>query len=417
MMNKSVTRYAAVFAALHALIALVTNSHRVFFGLYGPVAVWGHHEIFFRYASRALRGQVPYREYLIEYPPLGFVVFLLPRLLTSDFPRYMLAFAAQLLLFNAATVYLVARRVERQEGTNAVPGRLGWYTLFFTALCPMIVGPYDLAPMFLGFAAAVWWFAGRPALGGLAAGLGTLMKIFPGLVAGPGVLWELAHWKPSRGRGTLTCLLTLGIGVAAWLGLGGRGVLNTIRYHSERGLQAESLYAGLVFLYGKLTGQTVTTSFDHVALHITPDWGGPLARLALPLQAAALGLVLWRYVRAGMTDGVRYSGAMVLAFIVTGKVLSPQYMTWMIPFVAVLGGPRAREGCLLFFIACLLSSVSYPWGGLALLQHHDTAATVLLNVRNLALLWLLWIMVGANHGQTAARPRVTASMGEERSRV
>ena len=29
-----------------------------------------------------------------------------------------------------------------------------------------------------------WWFAGEIVLGGVAAGLGTLMKVFPGVVAG-----------------------------------------------------------------------------------------------------------------------------------------------------------------------------------------------------------------------------------------
>src|SRR5207248_10640713 len=111
-----------------------TTSHPVFFGREGPIAVTSTLERYFGYASRAVNGEVPYRDYVIEYPILAFVVFLVPRLFTSDFRRYQIGFAAEMLLFDAAAVYLVARRVERDEGAGRVAGRLAWYTLFFASL-------------------------------------------------------------------------------------------------------------------------------------------------------------------------------------------------------------------------------------------------------------------------------------------
>ena len=46
-------------------------------------ASWSY-EIYYDYASRAVRGEIPYRDYLVEYPILSFPLFLIPRLVVSD---------------------------------------------------------------------------------------------------------------------------------------------------------------------------------------------------------------------------------------------------------------------------------------------------------------------------------------------
>ena len=135
-------------------------------------------EIFFDYANRAITGQTPYRDYLIEYPILAFPVFLIPRLFASSFSGYRLAFGVELLLFNGAAVFLVARHVANEEGI-ARPAAARRYTSYFASLCPLLMGPYDLAPMAVAFAAALAWFQRRNARGGILAGLGFLLKVFP----------------------------------------------------------------------------------------------------------------------------------------------------------------------------------------------------------------------------------------------
>ncbi len=138
--QRKIAIMAAAAASLQGLIALVTNSYRVFFGLFGPFSVTGMLAIYYDYATQALEGRVPYRDYLVEYPILAFVFFLIPRLLVSDRLGYRIAFGVQLLLFNAAAVFLVARHVAREEGVDRVPARLAWYTAFFASLCPLLLG-------------------------------------------------------------------------------------------------------------------------------------------------------------------------------------------------------------------------------------------------------------------------------------
>jgi hypothetical protein len=248
--------------------------------------------------------------------------------------------------------------------------------------------------MAVAFLAAHLWFTGWNGLGGIAAGLGVLLKIFPGAVAAPALLWEVTRLRESRGRGFLAFLATLAVGMGFWFWLGGRGVLDSFRYHAERGLQVESLYAGVLMLIGKALGKKVTWAYDHAALHITADWGAALARLSIPIQLGAILLVLWGYRRSGMKDGVRYAGAAVLAFMVTGKVLSPQFLTWLIPFVTVVGGAIGRRARWIYLLACVATTLIYPLIGLRLiLEYNHLGGMILLNYRNVLLLGLLFLLV------------------------
>lgn len=367
------------------------------------LASWSY-RLYYDYASQAMQGQVPYRDYLVEYPILTFPLFLVPRLFVSDFASYCIAFGAEMLLFDVAAIVLIARHVAEPEGVERVVGRLAWYTVFCTSLAPLVVGRFELAPMVFAFAAARWWFAGRNVVGGLTAGLGTLLKVFPGLVAAPALVWEVSRLRTSRARGSLAFFLTVVAGMAGWFLLGGSNVLDSFRYHAARGLGIESLYAGALLAWGKLAGIDIPWVIEHKAVHLVPERGSRLAALASPLQAAALLLVLIQFGRRGMAEGVRYAGAAVLASLVTAKVLSPQYLVWLFPFVVVLGGWTGSRARWLFLFVCLTTALIYPGPGFALLLDHQGTAIFLLNLRNILLLALLALLLfgpGAEESEPA----------------
>ncbi len=258
--------------------------------------------------------------------------------------------------------------------------------MFCAILSPLVVGRFELAPMVLAFAAARWWFAGRNVLGGLTAGVGTLLKVFPGLVAIPALVWELSRFRTSRARGSLAFFLTVTTGMAGWFLLGGVNVLESFRYHAARGLGIETLYAGGTLAWGKLAGIDIPWVIEHKAVHLVPEWGSRLAALASPLQAAALLLVLVPFWRRRMAEGIRYAGAAILASLVTAKVLSPQYLVWLFPFVVVLGGWTGSRARWLFLFVCLTTALIYPGPAFAQLLDHQAIAIFLLNLRNLLLL-------------------------------
>jgi hypothetical protein len=196
------------------------------------------------------------------------------------------------------------------------------------------------------------------------------------------------------------------VGLAIWFGLGGRRVLDSLGYHAERGLEIESLYGGALLLWGTITGTEVPLVFNYKAYHVASEWGARLAALAFPLQAAALLLVMGRFWWSGMTEGIRYSAAAVLAFILTGKVLSPQFLIWLFPFLAVLNGRTAGLARQIFLLCCLTTMLIYPGPGFPMILEHRAGAILLLNLRNVLLVWLLVVLLygPARGGDPAGRP-------------
>ena len=97
---------------------------------------------------------------------------------------------------------------------------------------------------------------------------------------------------------------------------------------------------------------------------------------------------------------IRFAGASLLAYVVAGKVLSPQYLVWLSPFVAVSGSGRVRW---VYLVCCLLTTAVFPWKFEALLEFRRSAEALLL-ARNLALLWLFALLIKLEHEGTPARP-------------
>ena len=400
-MSRKVSPLLATMVAVVAHVVLfVATGLLIKYGSHPDLgaAAWSY-RIYYDYASQAMRGQVPYRDYLVEYPILTFPLFLVPRLFVSRFASYCIAFAAEMLLFDFAAIVLIARHVAETEGPRRVVGRLAWYTVFCASLAPLVVGRFELAPMVLAFAAARWWFAGHYVVGGLTAGLGTLLKVFPGLVAAPAPGLGNRAASDLAPLGSLAFLVTVTAGMAGWFLLGGSNVLDSFRYHATRGLGIESLYAGAVLASAKLAGVEVPWVIEHKAVHLVPEWGSHLAALASPCQAAALLLVLFQFRRRRMAEGVRYAGAAVLASLVTSKVLSPQYLVWLFPFIVVLGGWTGSRVRWLFLFGCLTTSIIYPGPAFAQLLDHQGVAIFLLNLRNILLLATLALLLFGPKGE------------------
>ncbi len=179
--------------------------------------------------------------------------------------------------------------------------------------------------------------------------------------------------------------LTTLLGVAAWLFLGGlRGVAASLRYQLDRGFEYGSVSSGVQMLAAKLAGAPIVISRDHASFSTITPLSAFLPTLVLPIQAMTLMLIGWVFARRGMTEGVRYSGAAVLALIVTGKVFSPQYLIWMMPYIAVLEAPIARRGRRLFALVCLTTLLA---GTGLLASRTDLSVILIYNLRNVFLVW------------------------------
>jgi len=340
------------------------------------------YKVYYPGALKVRAGLVPYRHFPLEYPLLSLPVVLLPAAFGSNRLVYEAAFVVEMLLINAALIWVVAWEVERSAGRARLVSRLVWYCLLFAVLSRMIISRLDLAPTLLAFWSATLWYRGKTGTAGVLAGLGALMKIFPGFVVFPGVLWEASRAGGRRFRGLIAFVLVMTTGMGAWLAVGGRGAIASLTYHGERGLEIGSLYAGILMGIGKVTGWHYSVPFDHGSFNLEGPWAGGLARLSGFIQLTMLGLTLGQFAGTGFRSGIRFTLAVLTATIMTAKLLSPQYFIWLLPFVVSLDGPVGRRARPLYAVICVVTLVIYPTV-FDPLTRLSPGAVVLLNVRNL----------------------------------
>ncbi|HSL00065.1 MAG TPA: glycosyltransferase 87 family protein [Rubrobacteraceae bacterium] len=348
-------------------------------------------EIYRSAGETILRGELPYRDFFIEYPPGSLPAFVPPALLTDDQADYINLFAAEMALVLVAALFLTALAARMVWGTRAWPVPAATFAAAAVMLYPVAVTRYDaVVALSLAVAALCAILGGRYVyVAYCSLGFGTAAKLVPALATVP---LALARRGAARGYAVFFGVLTLFFVPALLLG-GGRFV-ESFSYHAARGLQVESLAASVLIKLGWVEG----ISFRYGAFEVEGRGVELAGSLSLPLTAvllAATTLLAYREHRVGRLEYAqfpRYAAALILAFMLGSKVLSPQYLIWLLPLVplgavslARLAGPGVS---LLFLAACWTTTLVFPLHYGDLLQLRAPGPDLLL-LRN-ALLVVLW---------------------------
>jgi uncharacterized membrane protein len=228
---------------------------------------------------------------------------------------------------------------------------------FFVALTPVLAGSlilsrFDLWPALLATAAVAALLEERHKLGWGLLGAAVAAKLWP-LVLVPLAL----TWSVRRGRGwaSLTGVAVVAAVFVPFVVLAPHGVWESLRGQASRPLQIESLGAAFFTTFGH--PQVISShGSQNVAGH-----AGVAAFFAV-LQVVVL-LALWiAFARGPATRErfLRYSAAAVCAFVAFGKVLSPQFLLWLVPLVLLVRGRRGVVATVLLAAALVLTQVWFP---------------------------------------------------------
>jgi hypothetical protein len=370
--------------------------------------------LYLRYAGRILAGEVPYLDFAMEYPP-GIIPFIVaPGIFTTSLAGYRLGFALEMLLVDLLCLVLVESSLRRCAGDprRQVMARL-LYLLLPLLLFALPYRRYDLVPMAFTLACLWFWREGRSLPAWICLGLGCAAKLYPVVLLPLLVLVALGRKGSPRElmKGVAVVAATVTV---AWLPLAamaGPQVWRFLAYLQERGLEIESLYANLVVM-ARPFGYPVETTFSHGSIELVAAIAPALSSFSMVAGALVYSLVLhhaWRACRRpGWSDDdlPRLFLLALLGLILTGKVLSPQYLLWLVPFLALALPTLARPG-LVFSLALLVFAFTvavYPFGfaGLSMLRPWPW---VLVSIRN-ALLVALFLLSFA----PATQRRLAASV-------
>jgi hypothetical protein len=171
-----------------------------------------------------------------------------------------------------------------------------------------------------------------------------------------------------RGRPTRTAWTWAAVTGAATLAaflLSFRNPLAFLRQQGGRGVQVESL-GGTALSLARHAGWRGTTHYQYGAMEMVGPHVHAVATASLALTVVAFALLLlWRVRARRWTEATPYDAALsaVLLFTVTSRVISPQYMIWLLGLAAVCLTSRhttQRPVAALIVTATALSAVAYP---------------------------------------------------------
>ncbi len=321
---------------------------------------------FHNQAEMIKSGMVPYKDFVFEFPPFALLFFLIPSMFTSELDTYAQIFGIMVTLISIICLYYVLKISERMGVNKAL------VTFIFVALMLLyykeLVVKFDTIPMALTIMSIYYFQRGNRHIAYGLAMVGALVKIYPIFLIVVFLILDLVDRRDSRRvrilRGLFSCMLVGLISIAPLLVAGASfgDIMSFLTFHTERGFQVESV-AGVVIQALGLLG---LTTFSLENIYGTYDVISPVSDAILPywnvLVAIVILLVLFVIARHAIREGsagssdrnvVIYATVVFLAFILTNKVFSTQYMLWLFPLFALIASvPGRRQNWLM--IAYLL---------------------------------------------------------------
>jgi hypothetical protein len=342
--------------------------------------------IYAKYGFAMTHGRFPYRDIKIEYPPAALPMFILPALgrkrnlpaYTRWFDREMAVCACLALL----GVFLITRAPAALAATATAPLLLG----------PVVLTRFDYWPTALAVLALAAVLRSRLAIGAVLLGVAIAAKIWPAILLPFVVTWL---WR-TRGRrpalaftgGTAAVLAAI---ITPFAVISPHGTWYSVHQQFARPLQIESLGSAILVVIHHVAGTNLGVLSNYGSQNVG-GWGaGPAAAILTVLLVGALVTVYVAFVRgeSSRDNLLTAVAAAVTALVAFGKVFSPQYMIWLVPFVVLV--PSAAAGVVLI-ASLLLTQLYFPsdyWGFAKYFYFRETLEVLLRDLVVVALFVIL----------------------------
>ena len=351
----------ALQAIVWALLIVLLREYRVWYGFHDlSDSLWYLH-----YAELVAQGQRVYRDFTFEYPPLALPLLLLPP--QSSVGAYEIWFSAEMIaLCSVAAALTAAAAAALWRGLARPLAAAVAFAAAVAAAGAITANRYDVAVALTLAAFALFLARGRTTAAAGAIGVGVALKLTPAM------LLPLAVILADGRRRVLYALAAFVVFAALpFLPFVGdvQGLTNIFTYHARRPLQIESVPGTPYLFAGALGARGVSTGSAYGSQFLAAPGATLVATLAPWLGVAALVgiyVLVWkrrRFLRAAPQYVPLAALACVLAFTVCNKVLSPQFLVWTFPLVALVSAGRGRGQriCgLLTLTAILLTQIEFP---------------------------------------------------------
>ncbi len=317
------------------------------------------------YDAKIRAGQVPYRDFAVEYPPLALPVFVVAPPAYNDpsgqtfqrgFERVMEACGLALVLLTALSL----ARLNRLAG--------GVASLVLVGLTPLLSGSviltrFDLWPAALVAAAVAALLWELDVLGAILLAIAIAAKLYPAALAPIGLVWV---WQRHGRRAAAAWAATVvAVTAAAFLPFailspGGLGA--SLSGQLTRPLQVESLGSAVLIALHHVFGLHLHSATSHGSQNLTGSAAGAVGVASTVLLVLTLLAVWVAFASRPVTERrlVAAAATAIATLLAFGKVFSPQFLIWLVPLVPLVRGRRGAAASGLLVAAFVLTQSWFP---------------------------------------------------------
>ena len=295
-------------------------------------------------ADQLFNGDIP----ITEYPPLSLIFFVIPRIFFSDPFGYNIGYVIMIFVITIVGLHLM-RRTAESLNMNPV-WAMTIYSVLIALLLEYVADRYDIIPAVMTLASFYFFINKKMPAAFIILALAMMTKLYPAILL-PIYLIIYMVERDWKGFATGTVWFLIGAAVVALpcLLIEPDLIMGFMGYHSARPLEIDSFAATLIYpfsLFG-LTDVWIQASTD-AGSYGSDNLRGPLCDAVAPwltpiMMVLIVLFILWygsvRYrlekvdERAFVLSAAIFISLMI--FILVGKVLSSQYIIWVIPFLAL----------------------------------------------------------------------------------
>ncbi len=306
-------------------------------------------DCYFVYANKMMEGVMPYTPGLglsWEYPPFSYVFMFIPRLFSSSVTGYEIAFVAEVAIVFMLGIWIV-RKMAVKLGRSPYLAML-IYSILMMVMFEFLTDRFDIFPAIMTlFAVYLFFFTDKKWAAFVILTIAAATKLYPALLIPLFVILLLADrkWKDTA-TGVALVLVTSGAIMLPFI-LADVQFMMFLDYNINRPLEVEC-FASSIILFASMLGLTQSyVGFDYGSDNLYGSWADAISpyMTGISLIVIILIYVLFAiYVKRSRTqsfDGglqltAIFGFLIILSFFLFGKVLSGQYLVWLIPFAFLI---------------------------------------------------------------------------------
>lgn len=277
----------------------------------------------------------PYRDFTFEFPPLAIFALLLVPLTGSHTVPYHIVFVVILVMFEWATMHTL-RRFDPDRFWEIT----GYWSAVIVPFSLLAWNRLDFISVLLATLGLVSLLRGRPIVHWVV--LGFLAKLWP-------VLLCVALFTQRKFKELAWSIVGVIAVTALWYGFSPDGFREFLEYRRGAGFQIESLPGAILHHFGR------GYFFESGTVSVPDDGWQWLQPVMFGATIVGIGALTVAGFLRKERDDVMLIGACVALALVFSRIISPQFLIWLAPFITLRATQHVKIALL--YVASLVLSV------------------------------------------------------------